>query len=264
MKVFPTVSVKGGIAITYWDANTDFGEIGFFSEFDELRTIVAKTTRRNDFVPFSEIIYPRDLYRLTERLYEENGWADSRPSEGHRYDVGSNVFDTFPELFFDHKPTDHDDYAQILGRDQNGRCFKWIQRKYLKTPDNFDFYKVFVPKANGSGAIGEVLSTPVVGQPVVGHTATFLSVGKFDTLEEAEAVLKYIKTKFARVMLGVLKVTQNNPKETWAYVPMQDFTEASDIDWSAAIDEIDRQLYTKYGLDEKEIRFIETMIKPME
>lgn len=83
-------------------------------------------------------------------------------------------------------------------------------------------------------------------------------------MEEAEAVLKYIKTKFARVMLGVLKVTQNNPKETWAYVPMQDFTEASDIDWSAAIDEIDRQLYTKYGLDEKEIRFIETMIKPME
>lgn len=268
-RVFPSVSVKGGIAITYWDANTDFGEIGFFSQFDELRTIVAKVVHRQDFTAFSEIVYPRDLYRLTEKLYEENEWADGRASDGHRYDVGSNIFEIFPELFYDKKPSDSDEYARICGRDKNGRCFKWIKRTYLKTPDNFDFYKVFVPKANGSGAIGEVLSTPVVGQPVVGqpvvgHTVTFLSVGKFDTAEVAEAVLKYIKTRFARTLLGALKVTQDNAREVWKFVPLQDFTSESNIDWSVSVAEIDQQLYAKYGLDEREIRFIESMIKPME
>lgn len=64
-------------------------------------------------------------------------------------------------------------------------------------------------------------------------------------------------------MLGILKVTQNNAKPTWKYVPLQDFTSNSDIDWSKSIHEIDLQLYKKYGLDEKEIQFIETHVKEM-
>lgn len=74
---------------------------------------------------------------------------------------------------------------------------------------------------------------------------------------------KYIKTKFARTLLGTLKVTQHNHKGTWRYVPLQDFTPASDIDWTKSISEIDRQLYKKYGLDETEIQFIETHVKEM-
>lgn len=79
----------------------------------------------------------------------------------------------------------------------------------------------------------------------------------------AEACLKYIKTRFARLLLGTLKVTQDNPKDTWANVPMQDFSENSDIDWSKSVAEIDQQLYAKYKLSDKEIAFIESMIKPM-
>lgn len=75
--------------------------------------------------------------------------------------------------------------------------------------------------------------------------------------------MKYIKTKFARTLLGTLKVTQHNPSETWANVPLQDFTVSSDIDWSKSIAEIDQQLYAKYGLSAAEINFIETTIKPM-
>lgn len=261
--VFPNVDVKGGIATTYWNNEEDFGVIGFFSPFVELRSIVAKV-KSKDFVSFSDMVYPRDLYKLTDVLYYENDWAKERPSKGHQYDVGSNVFDVFPELFYDTKPNDNEEYAQIYGRVQNERKLKWIKRSYLKVPDNFDSYKVFIPKANGSGAIGEVLSTPVVGFPVVGHTVTFLSIGKFNCREEAECALKYIMTKFARTMLGTLKVTQDNPKETWMNVPMQDFTDKSDIDWSKSVAEIDKQLYDKYNLDESEIAFIESMIKPME
>ena len=98
----------------------------------------------------------------------------------------------------------------------------------------------------------------------VGHTESFLSIGKFEAETEATACLKYIKSKFARTMLGALKVTQDNPRETWANVPMQDFTSSSDIDWSVSIPEIDQQLYKKYGLSADEINFIKTAIKPME
>ena len=76
-------------------------------------------------------------------------------------------------------------------------------------------------------------------------------------------MLKYIKSKFCRVMLGILKITQHNPGPKWKYVPLQDFTQESDIDWSKSIPEIDQQLYKKYGLDEKEIQFIESHVKEM-
>ena len=90
-----------------------------------------------------------------------------------------------------------------------------------------------------------------------------MSFGAFNDRFEADNLLKYIKTKFARVMLGVLKVTQDNPISTWAKVPLQDFTANSDIDWTKSVAEIDQQLYMKYGLDDTEIQFIETHVKEM-
>ena len=75
--------------------------------------------------------------------------------------------------------------------------------------------------------------------------------------------MKYVKSKFARVLLGVLKITQDNNPEKWSKVPVQDFTSNSDIDWSKSISEIDQQLYRKYGLSEDEINFIETKVQEM-
>lgn len=147
----------------------------------------------------------------------------------------------------------------MLGNIKNERCYRWFRKDYIAKVDNLEKYKVIVPKANGSGAIGEVLSTPLIG-----YTETYISIGATDNLEEAKATLKYVKTKFARIMLGILKVTQNNPRETWKYVPMQDFTENSDIDWSKSVSEIDKQLYSKYNLSDEEIEFIETKVKSME
>lgn len=75
--------------------------------------------------------------------------------------------------------------------------------------------------------------------------------------------MRYIKSKFARAMLGVVKITQDNKRHAWRHVPNQDFTAASDIDWSTSIPEIDAQLYAKYGLDADEIAFIESHVTPM-
>lgn len=123
-------------------------------------------------------------------------------------------------------------------------------------------------KSNGTGAIGEVLSTPLIGEPLIGepligYTQSFIGIGTFNEQTEAMAALKYVKSKFARTLLGILKVTQDNSKETWRFVPLQDFTSKSDIDWEKSVAEIDRQLYAKYELSEEEITFIESMIKPM-
>ena len=65
-------------------------------------------------------------------------------------------------------------------------------------------------------------------------------------------------------MLGVLKITQDNTKETWRKVPLQDFTSNSDIDWSQSIENIDQQLYKKYNLSQDEIDFIESKVRAMD
>lgn len=104
----------------------------------------------------------------------------------------------------------------------------------------------------------------LVAAPLVGHTETFCSLGAFDTEEEALNAQKYIKTKFARALLAVKKVTQNETPHTWEYVPLQDFTANSDIDWSKSLDEIDTQLFDKYGLDLGERLFIRTSLASME
>lgn len=122
---------------------------------------------------------------------------------------------------------------------------------------------MLVAKANNSGAFGETLSSPFVAGPGVTHTDTFLTVGPFDSDQEAEACLAYLKTKFARALLSVLKTTQNNARSVWKLIPLQDFTSSSDIDWTKPIPEIDQQLYAKYGLATEEIAFIEDNVKPM-
>lgn len=178
--------------------------------------------------------------------------------------MSTNIFSRLPQVFFDERPDDGDDYVQIFGLVGKDRGYKYIKREYVKPFKNLDYYKVLIPSATGSGEMGETLTDPLIGQPAIGHTETFISIGSFKNRDEAEAVLKYVKTKFARMMLSILKITHHHSPATWRYVPMQDFTEHSDIDWSKSIHEIDFQLYKKYGLDDKEISFIETHVKEMD
>ena len=103
----------------------------------------------------------------------------------------------------------------------------------------------------------------MIGTPMTICTDTFLQVGQFDNKTEAENLLKYIKTKYFRAMVGIKKTAVFNYKDCFTFVPIQDFTNKSDIDWSKSIHDIDNQLYTKYGLNDDEINFIETHVKEM-
>ena len=96
--VFPTVDIKGGVAVTYHDKKANFGCIGFFSAYEELRTILSKVKAKEE-ATISSIVGPRELYRLTDTLYQDNPQMEGRQSTGHKYSLGANIFDIFPELF---------------------------------------------------------------------------------------------------------------------------------------------------------------------
>jgi len=266
--VFPNTDIKGGVAILYRDASKDFGAIRTFTSFEELNGISIKVSKHITET-LDSIMSGQGIYRFTPKMHHDNPQVKSILSKSHPNDVGTGVLETLDNiLFFESIPDNNYEYFQILGRYNNDRVYRWIRKDYVNEPYAHDKYRVVLPKANGSGAIGEVLSTPLIGVPLIGvpligFTQTFISIGSFDNREEAENCLSYIKSKFARTMLGILKITQDNPKDKWQKVPLQDFTKNSDIDWSKSIAEIDQQLYAKYNLSADEIKFIEEKVQAM-
>ena len=264
--VFPNVDIKGGVAVTFRNAKEEYGAIGIYSQFQELNSIIEKVLSINGFENIQSLIYLQNKFDLKALYVDYPLLKEKIGSKGTEKRLTTSIFG-LTEIFSDSSTSGND--VKILGLINNNRVEKFVNRKYLLSNENMMKYKVIIPKSNGSGAIGEVLSTPVIGQPVIGqpvigHTQSFISIGAYDTEAEAMATLKFVKTKFARCMLGTLKVTQDNNPSTWANVPLQDFTPNSDIDWSKSIPEIDKQLYAKYGLTDDEIAFIEEKIKPME
>lgn len=268
-KVFSNTDIKGGVAITYHDNNTKIGPICVFIHYAELRLIkerIEKTTINS----LSDIVYAPESYKFSDKIHEDHPnlkYVDEEHgilSEGHDYDLTTNIFDKLENIvFFTNKPNDGYDYIKILGRKDNQRMFMYIRKDYVENHPNLNKWKIIMAKSNGTGKLGEVLALPSVCGPLIGHTQSFISIGAFNTEYEATSLLKYLKSKFARTLLGILKITQDNKKSVWRYVPLQDFTTSSDIDWSQSVADIDRQLYAKYGLDEKEISFIESHVKEM-
>lgn len=268
--LFPGLSdpIKAGIAVTYRDSERKLGPIGFFTGHPELNAILHKVQESGSaFIDTLGITSSRS-YRYTAKLYEDHHQALALRPEGNQALVNTNAFEMFSFLFHAEKPSDGNEYVQLLGVIRNRRAARWIRSDYITGPASFDRYKVSVPAANGSGSttdfFGVALNNPTVVGPGVGVTQTFITIGSFDAEAEAQACMKYLKSKFARTMLGVLKVTQHNPRSTWKFVPAQDFTKSSDIDWSKSIADIDQQLYAKYGLDSEEIAFIEAKVTPQE
>ena len=259
--VFPNTDIKGGIAISYRDTTKDFGAIKTFTAFPELNSIVNKAAASDEANSVASIIYTQVRFDLDALYADYPEYKSIIGSGGKDRRFRNNAFDKV-KIFSDISTSSDD--IKVLGILKNKRTWKHIPLKYVDmTHENIYKWKVLVPRANGSGALGEVLSTPLIGEPLIGYTQSFIGIGSFDTESEATAAMKYIKSKFARVILGVLKVTQDNDRGVWKLIPLQDFTPNSDIDWSKSIHEIDLQLYRKYGLDEKEIEFIETHVKEM-
>ena len=259
--VFPNTDIKGGVVVTYHDKTQEFEPIETFIPNPLLDSVYRKV-KIFKAPSLSSIMFGSDSHKFTDLMFDENKELINRTDASHRKAISTNVFDRYPEVFSNDEP--HYEWVQIYGREKNERIKKYIKASYVREHPNLNFWKIILPKANGSGALGEVLSTPLIGEPLIGYSQTFISIGQFSTQEEAEACFKYVKSKFARVMLGILKLTQDNPPSTWIKVPLQDFTVNSDIDWSQSVADIDRQLYRKYGLSVEEIAFIENNVREMD
>lgn len=266
-KVFPRTDIKGGVSIFIYDKAQTVQPIQMFIPQRELRTIydkVAPEVQKSSNL--STIIYPANKLDLNSLYAEHPEEKKNISSNGRERRLQSNIF----KLSIFHNTKAEND-LKILGVEKNKRVYKFVNRRYIDTKfaNNIDKYKIILPKSNGSGALGEVLSTPLIGEPLIGepligYTYTFIGIGAFDTRVEAHAAFKYVKSKFARTMLGILKITQDNTPEKWRLVPIQDFTPDSDIDWTKSIPEIDQQLYRKYKLTKEEIDFIEKKVQAME
>ena len=117
-------------------------------------------------------------------------------------------------------------------------------------------YKVFISKSYGErGAYPyRFLAKPFIGTPRSCCTQTYLMIGPFNTSIECENVISYINTRFFRFCIMQKKNTQDAMRGVYSYVPIQDFSQS----WT------DEKLYAKYGITDEEIKFIESMVRPME
>jgi len=162
------------------------------------------------------------------------------------------------------------DVKYYLNRNLVSDGYAWIAKEdMIKSFEVLDLHKVYIPEAAGTGQDMQILGTPFYGEPHSICSQTYICIG-YDHVkhnlskEQCLNVISYIKTRFFRYMVSIKKKTQHAFASVYEFVPMQDFTSLSDIDWSKSVADIDQQLYAKYGLDESEIAFIESKIKPME
>jgi hypothetical protein len=253
-EVFSGVEVKGGISYFLWKKdfegycaittkinNNVFGpDERILDEFDILIRYTSGVNILKKILEFEEISITNIL-----SVDKEFGWT-SNFKQFSKTEVKG-----FIPLHYIHKTKRH------IG---------WIDRKdILKSEQLIDTFKVLIPKAGSDG--GKTMPDVVLGKPLVTSnpsvcTQSFLFF-HLNTQKEANSLEKYLFSKFFRFLVSLRKITQDATKSTYEWVPLQDFTEKSDIDWSKSIPEIDQQLYVKYGLSEKEIGFIASMIKPM-
>ena len=262
-KVFgKKVDIMGGVCVCFYDKDKTFEDKG--NIISELKSILDKVKSKDALEKnLTDICSLQVNFVLLELYKDFPELKDNISSEGKERRMMSNCL-SYP-CFSDME----ENKIKIFGIINNKRTYKYILPKYIDfSHESLSQYGVLVPRSNGCKEVGSGVATPVLGKPFIkskneGYTYSFLCIGRFNTKQEAENCMKYVKSKFCRVLIGINKSTQHNKAKTFRFVPLQDFTENSDIDWSLSISEIDSQLYKKYNLSQEEIDFIEKNIKEM-
>lgn len=210
--VFSGVEIKGGVAVTYRDADSEFEPIGTFVAWEPMRSVISKVGTACD-PSLASLVTGAVPYKYSDEAKSQH--PEYAEQMGKSFDLRTNAFDKlFGKLFFRDKKDDAS-YVAVCGLFNKKReCF-WIKRSYIEVPDNFNGFKVLLSKASGAGAFGEKLASLAIASKQVGHTQSFVSMGNFNTEAEADALVKYLKTKFARALLGILKVTQDMTPRVW-------------------------------------------------
>lgn len=260
--IFPNTNNRGGICYWLWDKdynneknlvkvfthsnNAVIDEISrplkFYNEDIFIRDSKAKSildkVMTNDFKSFSEIVSSRKPFGLDGNFAKGNNVTTEKTTENtiSCYVKGKKIVYVSPKSILCHE--------------------EWI-----------NYWKVFIPRANNIGTeLNDDNMNSFVGKPNTICTESYLVVGADILLSEKAAnnLAKYLQTKFLRYLHSLLKSSQDATSKTFSYVPIENFEDESDIDWSKSISEIDKQLYKKYHLTKDEINHIELRIKVME
>lgn len=259
----------GGVNVVLWNVNatTDNNFVPFY-EYGVFKENIRLPIEKEDIAKPLEIQNIWSKVQATikngEKTMADNGSA-SKPY-GFRADPLSDP--SKYGLTLKDSRTNNDD-LRLYGLINRNRTFRYVARNEVKILSPLtDRWKVFVPKAWGNmdekkGFLGGSYGAIFIGEPGDICSETYIEFGPFGGEIETQNAEKYFKTKFFRAVFYRNKISQNTARETFRGIPLQDFTQNSDIDWSKSIPEIDQQLYKKYGLTQEEIAFIESKVKPM-
>ena len=251
--LFPTVEIKGGICYFLYDRAHN-GACHYVYN-NNVETIV----RNINMDRLDILIRDPRIAVIVEKVYccfKNNGigGVDSIISGDTPFGIPTNVMDSSKNPFkvYTNKSEEHDLVVYYL--EKNKRKTAYLSQNVIKkNKQDIDKYKVFLPKASGSGNDPYVLGEPIIASKHSVCSQTFIYAA-FASDEEARNFVSYIKTKFVRILISSIKLTQDCLSGVFRFVPLQDFTKP----WT------DEELYKKYNLTDEEISFIESMIKPME
>lgn len=267
---FSKVEIKGGINYFLYKQSYK-GKCDYFlhnnGQIDEIKTQL-------DPIGSGVVIRDSKALSIVEKIVKKEGeyfkgeTFSSMVSPKHFFDR-DEVLSSNWTGYNHEEDSDHNIKLYVNKRiDSNG--FGWVSKDIIpKNQQVVKYNKVFIPKAGGSGNDPIVLGKPFYGEPNSVCSYTYLVIGYNQdkhllNKEDCDNIIKYIRSRFFRYLVSIKKKTQDNPRDVFQFVPLQDFTSSSDIDWSQSVADIDRRLYKKYGLDKEEIDFIERTIKPME
>lgn len=262
-QVFPRTNIRGGICYFLWDKA--YGEADALTEVvthgqGEGITKVARSLKSGEMDIF--IRHHAALNIINKVL----GFTNFESLEKHVSSAKAFGFRTF--FISDKRFRSNDSSLKIpikcFGR---GGAVGFVEKEEISSNQKWiELWKVYVPESNNIGTeLNDDNQNSFVGAPKTICTETFLVIGANLELNKfsAKNLSQYLRSRFARFLHSIMKTSQHGTAKTYKFVPVQDFTQNSDIDWSKSIPEIDQQLYSKYGLNKDEIDFIESMIKPM-
>lgn len=264
-EVFPATNNRGGIC--YFIQNNSYDNssmsVRITTHMENNETVTSMRPLRignlDIFIRYSQVIPILEKIGAFDNTF--NGLS-AHVSPRKPFGIESNIIES--KLF----------YSSPEGMIEPVLCYAKGQRKgYIEKNivSNFEEYgnvwKVLTPYANNIGTeLNDDNQNSFSVAPNCVCTETYLVIGADLHLNQqsAENLSNYLKTKFARCLHCAAKISQHGTAKTYRFVPLQDFTEHSDIDWSQPIDKIDQQLFDKYHLLPEEQEFIKKIIKPME
>lgn len=256
--VFPNVEIKGGIC--YYLINKEYmGDCRYTLIQDS--TISSSMRKLNDFDVLIREPLLAEIVRKVMAITDECSVVSSIVSNDTPFGISSNpkTSKKNPMKVYSSSSPKHNTVLYHI--EKLKRKVEYVDRKLITKNVSFiDKDKVFIPGAGGSGNDDYVLGRPEYAPKNSVCSQSYLFTA-FESEEEAKNFIEYIKTKFLRVLVSAVKISQSAPNRVYRFVPLQDFHNNGDVDWSAGTIAIDRQLYKKYGLTDEEIAFVEAKIK---